>query len=85
MLTVQATVVESVRTGVQRSVGVVCGVLVAFVFASAAGVHWWSIGLLVLLASVIGRSLALTTSGASQVAVTAMLVLILSDGATATP
>ncbi len=80
MLTVQATVVESVRTGVQRSVGVVCGVLVAFVFASAAGVHWWSIGLLVLLASVIGRSLALTTSGASQVAVTAMLVLILSDG-----
>ena len=80
MLTVQATVVESVRTGVQRSIGVVCGVLVAFVFASAAGVHWWSIGLLVLLAALIGRSLALTTSGASQVAVSAMLVLILSDG-----
>jgi hypothetical protein len=80
MLTVQATVLESVRTGVQRSIGVVCGVLVAFVFASAVGVHWWSIGLLVLLASVIGRSLALTASGATQVAVSAMLVLILSDG-----
>ena len=80
MLTVQATVLESVRTGVQRSIGVVCGVLVAFVFASAVGVHWWSIGLLVFLASLIGRSLALTPSGATQVAVSAMLVLILSDG-----
>lgn len=80
MLTVQATVLETVRTGVQRSIGVVCGVLVAFVFGSAVGVHWWSIGLLVLLASLIGRSLALTTSGATQVAVSALLVLILSDG-----
>ncbi|HEX4018939.1 MAG TPA: FUSC family protein [Frankiaceae bacterium] len=80
MLTVQATVLESVRTGVQRSIGVVCGVLVAFVFGSALGLHWWSIGLLVLLATIIGRSLALTASGATQVAVSAMLVLILSDG-----
>jgi hypothetical protein len=80
MLTVQATVLESVRTGMQRSIGVVCGVLVAFVFASSVGVHWWGIGLMVLLASLIGRSLALTTSGATQVAASALLVLILSDG-----
>jgi uncharacterized membrane protein YccC len=80
MLTVQATVLESLRTGIQRTLGVVGGVLLAFVLASALGLHWWSVGILVLLGLLIGQSLALGPSGSTQIAVSALLVLVLSGG-----
>ncbi len=80
MLTVQATVVESLRTGVQRTLGVVCGVLLAFGLASALGLHWWSVGLLVFLGLLLGQSLKLGTQGSTQVAVSALLVLVLTGG-----
>ncbi len=80
MLTVQATVVESLRTGIQRTIGVVAGVLLAFLLASALGVHWWSVGLLVFLGLLIGQSLAIGSSGSTQIAVSALLVLVLAGG-----
>jgi uncharacterized membrane protein YccC len=80
MLTVQATVLESVRTGLQRTIGVATGVVLAFVLASALGVHWWSVGVLVFIGLLVGQSLNLGTQGATQIAVSALLVLVLSSG-----
>ena len=80
MLTVQATVLESVRTGLQRTIGVATGVVLAFVLASALGVHWWSVGVLVFVGLLVGRSLTLGTQGSTQIAVSALLVLVLSGG-----
>jgi hypothetical protein len=80
MLTVQATVLESVRTGLQRTAGVATGVVLAFVLASALGVHWWSVGVLVFIGLLVGQSLKLGTQGSTQIAVSALLVLVLSGG-----
>jgi uncharacterized membrane protein YccC len=80
MLTVQATVLESVRTAFQRTIGVVCGVLLAYLLASALGVHWWSVGILVFLGLLLGQSLALGASGSTQIAVSALLVLVAASG-----
>lgn len=80
MLTVQATVLESVRTGLQRTAGVATGVVLAFVLSSALGVHWWSVGVLVFVGLFVGQSLKLGTQGSTQIAVSALLVLVLSGG-----
>jgi uncharacterized membrane protein YccC len=80
MLTVQATVLESVRVGLQRTIGVATGVVLAFVLASALGVHWWSVGVLVFVGLLVGQSLNLGTQGSTQIAVSALLVLVLSGG-----
>jgi uncharacterized membrane protein YccC len=80
MLTVQATVLESVRTGLQRTAGVATGVVLAFVLSSALGVHWWSVGVLVFIGLLVGQSLKLGTQGSTQIAVSALLVLVLSGG-----
>ncbi|MCW2548724.1 MAG: hypothetical protein JWN96_3184 [Mycobacterium sp.] len=80
MLTVQATVLESVRTGLQRTAGVATGVVLAFVLSSALGVHWWSVGILVFVGLLVGQTLNLGTQGSTQIAVSALLVLVLSGG-----
>ncbi len=75
MLTVQVTAFESLRSAVQRTLGVVAGVLLAFGLAQVLGLHWWSIGLVVLAAMVLGQALALGNQGSTQVPVSALLVL----------
>ena len=77
LLTVQVTVWESVSRGLQRVFGVVVGVLVAFGFARLAGVHPWSIGLIIFVSLLAGRALRLGTQGSIQVPVSALLVLVL--------
>jgi uncharacterized membrane protein YccC len=77
VLTVQVTVWDSVSRGVQRVLGVIVGVLVAFGFARLVGVHIWSVALVVFLSWIAGQILRLGTQGAVQVPVTALLVLVL--------
>ena len=77
LLTVQVTVWGSVSRGLQRVFGVVVGVLVAFGFARLAGVHPWSIGLIIFVSLLAGRALRLGTQGSIQVPVSALLVLVL--------
>jgi len=77
VLTVQVTVWDSVSRGVQRVLGVIVGVLVAFGFARLVGVHIWSVALVVFLSWIAGQLLRLGTQGAVQVPVTALLVLVL--------
>ncbi len=82
MLTIQVTAFESLRSAVQRTSGVVAGVLLAYAFSRFVGLHWWSIALVIFAAMALGQALALGISGSTQVPVSALLVLGL--GATTT-
>lgn len=75
MLTIQVTAFESLRSAVQRTLGVIAGVLVAYGLAQVLGLHWWSIALVVLASMALGQALALGTQGSTQVPVSALLVL----------
>ena len=63
--------------GLQRVLGVVVGVLVAYGFARLAGINAWSIGLVVFVSLLVGRALRLGQQGSIQVPVSALLVLVL--------
>lgn len=82
MLAIQVTAYESLRSAVQRTLGVVAGVLLAYLLGRLLGLHWWSIGLVVLAALALGQALALGTAGSSQVPVSALLVLGLGAATT---
>jgi hypothetical protein len=75
MLTIQVTAYESLRSAVQRTLGVVAGVLVAYGLARLLGLHWWSVALVILAAMALGQALALGNAGSTQVPVSALLVL----------
>jgi uncharacterized membrane protein YgaE (UPF0421/DUF939 family) len=77
LLTVQVTVWESVSRGLQRVLGVVVGVLVAFGFARLAGIHAWSVALVIFVSILAGQALRLGQQGSIQVPVSALLVLVL--------
>jgi len=53
------------------------GVLVAFGFARVAGIHAWSIALVVFVSILAGQALRLGQQGSVQVPVSALLVLVL--------
>lgn len=77
LLTVQVTVWDSLARGLQRVLGVVVGVLVAYGFARLAGINAWSIGLVIFVSLLAGRVLRLGQQGSIQVPVSALLVLVL--------
>ncbi|MGD1033335.1 MAG: FUSC family protein [Candidatus Dormibacteria bacterium] len=77
VLTVQVTVWQSVSRGLQRVAGVMVGVVVAGAFAQVAGIHAWSIALVIFVSLVVGRALRLGTQGSIQVPISALLVLVL--------
>jgi hypothetical protein len=82
MLTIQVTAFESLRSAVQRTVGVVAGVLLAYGLSQLVGLHWWSIALVIFAAMALGQALALGTQGSTQVPVSALLVLGLGSATT---
>jgi hypothetical protein len=77
VLTVQVTIWQSVSRGLQRVAGVVVGVLVASAFAHLAGIHAWSIAVVIFVSLLVGRAMRLGTQGAIQVPISALLVLVL--------
>jgi hypothetical protein len=79
ILTVQVTVKQTVTFGVQQVVGVTVGVGGAFAVVGVLGVHTWSVGIVILIALVIGHLLRLGKQ-VNQVAISALLVLALGTG-----
>jgi hypothetical protein len=77
VLTVQVTIWQSVSRGLQRVAGVVVGVLVASAFAHVAGIHAWSIAVVIFVSLLLGRAMRLGTQGSIQVPISALLVLVL--------
>lgn len=82
LLTVQPSISQSFGRGVERTVGVIAGVVVASAIGIVLGTGFWAIGLAVVCALLLAWTLRATPGTANQVAISAMLVLALG---TATP
>jgi uncharacterized membrane protein YccC len=79
ILVVQVTVRASLARSIQLTVGVVVGLGAAVILGEVLGLHWWSIGLVVLLSLVLGELLRLGPFS-SQAAISALLALSLGSG-----
>ncbi len=75
LLCVQPSVHQSLSRAVERTGGVIAGVIVAFVLGQQWGVHTWSVGLLVLSGLLVAWLLRLGTQAAIQVPISALLVV----------
>ncbi|MEU8776994.1 aromatic acid exporter family protein [Streptomyces sp. NPDC048606] len=74
LLVVQVTLYTTLTTGVRRVNSVVAGVLVAIGFSTLVGLTWWSLGLVILTALIVGH-LVRVDEFVPEVAISAMLVL----------
>ncbi|MFF3978046.1 aromatic acid exporter family protein [Streptomyces sp. NPDC001828] len=74
LLVVQVTLYTTLVTAVRRVNSVVVGVLLAVGFSSLVGLTWWSLGLIILAALVVGRFVKVGEF-VPEVAISAMLVL----------
>src|SRR5580704_17780945 len=82
VLVVQATAYQTVRSAFQRVVSVTAGVLVALAFSAAVGLTWWSLGLIIVAALLLGSALKLGEH-MLEVPISAMLILSVDTGAAA--
>ncbi len=78
LLVVQVTLYATLTTGIRRVNSVVVGVLIAIGFSSLVGLSWWSLGLTIFTALMIGR-LVRVNEFVPEVAISAMLVLGVSQ------
>jgi hypothetical protein len=83
LLVLQISLYRTLRSAVQRIGSVVGGVLVAVVLASALGFTWWTLGLAIGAALVLGYLLRLGDH-VLEVPISAMLILSLPTGVNAT-
>ncbi|WP_344073791.1 FUSC family protein [Streptomyces crystallinus] len=74
LLVVQVTLYTTLITAVRRVNSVVAGVLLAIGFSALVGLTWWSLGLIILAALVVGRFVK-AGEFVPEVAISAMLVL----------
>jgi len=82
LLVVQPSVDQSFAKAIERSIGVIAGVVVASLLGLAFGSQTWVVLVAIAAGLLLGWVLRLTPGGASQVAISALLVLTLG---TATP
>ncbi len=80
ILSVQATVAESVSRGAQRILGVLGGILLAMLFTRWIGLSAWSLAVLVFIAMVLATRLHLGVQGVPQVAISALMVMAVGSG-----
>ncbi|BBA95886.1 putative integral membrane protein [Actinacidiphila reveromycinica] len=81
LLVVQVTLYSTFMTGIRRVNAVVVGVVIAIGFSSLVGLSWWSLGLIILTALLVGRVVRVGEFEA-EVAISAMLVLGVTKVAT---
>jgi hypothetical protein len=74
LLVVQVTLYSTLRTGINRVNSVVVGVLIAVGFSALVGLSWWSLGLIIFVSLLIGRTVRVGEF-VIEVAISAMLVL----------
>ena len=77
LIVVQPSINQSLGKALERSVGTVLGVAIAFGATLAFGASGWIVLVAVIAAIIIAWSLKLTPATASQIALSAMLVLAL--------
>ncbi|MFV2120798.1 aromatic acid exporter family protein, partial [Streptomyces sp. Act-28] len=74
LLVVQVTLYATLTTGIRRVNSVVAGVVVAIGFSALVGLTWWSLGLTIFAALLVGH-LVRVSEFVPEVAISAMLVL----------
>ncbi|WP_175407312.1 aromatic acid exporter family protein [Streptomyces sp. TRM64462] len=74
LLVVQVTLYATLTNGIRRVNSVVAGVLVAIGFSALVGLTWWSLGLTIFAALIVGH-LVRVSEYVPEVAISAMLVL----------
>src|SRR3954452_16235779 len=79
ILTIQATIAESLQGALQRVLGVAVGVGMAGIASHTMGVSSPTVALLVVLSQALGSLLGLTIVGTSQVVISALLVLTIGE------
>ena len=79
LITMQVTVYQTLRRGLQQVAAVLFGVIAALILGSYLGLTWYTLSALVVIALIIGRTLKLGTQ-VNQVATTALLVYSLGKG-----
>ncbi len=77
MLVVQPSLNQSLVKGIERSMGVVAGVLLATVLGLALGTPSWVVMVAVAAALLLSWGLRLTSGSGNQIAISALLVLTL--------
>ncbi|MFF2371560.1 aromatic acid exporter family protein [Agromyces sp. NPDC058110] len=77
LLVVQPSVNQSLGKGIERSIGVLLGVIVASTLAFAFGDSSWTVLVAVLVAMAIAWVLKVSPATGNQVAISAMLTLVL--------
>ncbi|WP_406284173.1 FUSC family protein [Embleya sp. NBC_00896] len=78
LLVVQVTAYATLTNGLRRVASVVAGVLIAVLFSEAVGLNWWSLALLLVASLGIGH-LARLEDSVNEVAISAMIVLGVSQ------
>lgn len=78
LLVMHATVRQSLVSGARRVLSVAAGVILAAFLSSEVGLTWWSVGLAVFVALLLGSALRLG-EWVTEVPVTALLVLAVSS------
>ncbi|TYB37987.1 FUSC family protein [Actinomadura chibensis] len=78
LLVVQFSVYQTIKAGILRVAAVTSGVLVAVMAASTIGFSWWTLGLTILAALVIGHLLRLGEH-VLEVPISAMLIFALGS------
>lgn len=77
LLVVQPSVTQSFSKGIERSIGVVTGVIIASVLAFIFGSAWWVIALAVTGGLLLAWALRMTAGTANQIGISALLVIAL--------
>jgi Aromatic acid exporter family member 1 len=74
LLVAQITVVETLKSGLERVGSVVAGVLIAVVLSKVVGLTWWGLGMVIFASLIVGQLLRLGEQRL-EVPISAMLVL----------
>jgi len=74
LLVAQITVVETLKSGLERVGSVVAGVLIAVVLSKVVGLTWWGLGMVIFASLIVGQLLRLGDQRL-EVPISAMLVL----------
>jgi uncharacterized membrane protein YgaE (UPF0421/DUF939 family) len=79
LITMQVTIYQTFRRGLQQVAAVLLGVIAALVIGHYVELTWYTLSILVIVALIIGRALRLGTQ-VNQVATTSLLVYSLGRG-----
>ncbi len=77
LLVVQPSVTQSLAKGIERSIGVIVGVVLAYLAGAAFGTSSWVVFALIVVSLLVAWALKLNPGSSNQIPISAMLVIAL--------